>query len=76
VDVRIGVTYSTKELEVELDQEADRDDLKARVDRALAGDGPLWLVDRRGREIAVPSDKVAYVEIGSPEDAHRIGFGS
>jgi hypothetical protein len=76
VDVRIGVTYSPKELEVELGDEADPEKTKAEIDAALAGSGALWLTDRRGRQVAVPVDKVAYVEIGSPEDAHRIGFGA
>jgi hypothetical protein len=76
VDVRIGVTYSPKELELELDEKADADKLKAEIDAALSGSGALWLTDRRGRQVAVPVDKVAYVEIGSPDDAHRIGFGA
>jgi hypothetical protein len=75
VDVRIGVTYSPKELELELDGD-DPDKLKAEIDGALGGSGALWLTDRRGRQVAVPVDKVAYVEIGSPDDSHRIGFGS
>ena len=76
MDVRIGVTYSPKELEVELGDDADSEKLKAEIDTALGGKGALWLTDRRGRQVAVPVDKVAYVEIGSPDDAHRIGFGA
>ena len=76
MDVRIGVTYSPKELELELDEKADPDKVKAEIDAALEGSGALWLTDRRGRQVAVPVDKVAYVEIGSPDDAHRIGFGA
>ena len=76
MDVRIGVTYSPKELELELDDDADAAELKAEIDAALSGKGALWLTDRRGRQVAVPVDKVAYVEIGSPDDAHRIGFGA
>ena len=74
MDVRIGVTYSPKELEVELGDDADPTKLKGEIDAALSGSGALWLTDRRGRQVAVPVDKVAYVEIGSPEDGHRIGF--
>jgi hypothetical protein len=76
VDVRIGVTYSPKELEVELGDDVKPDKLKAEIDGALGGSGALWLTDKRGRQVAVPVDKVAYVEIGSPEDSHRIGFGA
>ena len=77
MDVRIGVTQSAKEIDVELPEETDQDKLKADVEAALADDDKvLWLTDRRGRVVGVPSGKIAYVEIGSPDDAHRIGFGT
>lgn len=76
MDVRIGVTYSPKELELELGDESDPEKVKAEVDAALGGTGALWMTDRRGRQVAVPVEKIAYVEIGSPDDAHRIGFGA
>jgi Protein of unknown function (DUF3107) len=76
VDVRIGVTQAPREISVELDDDVDRDDLKARVEAALAGaTDVLWLVDKRGRDVGVPSAKLAYVEIGSPDGDRRIGFG-
>jgi hypothetical protein len=76
VDVRIGVTQAPRELTIEIDDDADRDDLKARVEAALAGaTDVLWLTDRRGRDVAVPAAKVAYIELGSPEGDRRIGFG-
>ena len=75
MDVRIGVTYSPKELEVELGDDADSEKLKGEIDAALSGEGALWMTDRRGRQVAVPVDKIAYVEIGSPDDQRRIGFG-
>jgi hypothetical protein len=73
--MRIGVTYSPRELEVALPDDADRDELRGRVEKALTGDSPvLWVVDRKGREVGVPTDKIAYVEIGSPTDSRRMGF--
>ncbi len=52
------------------------DDVKSRVDAALSGASDvLWLTDKRGREIGVPSAKLAYVEVGSPDGDRRIGFG-
>ncbi len=76
VDVRIGVTQAPREISVELDDDVDRDDLKARVEAALAGaTDVLWLVDKRGKDVGVPSAKLAYVEIGSPDGDRRIGFG-
>jgi hypothetical protein len=76
VDVRIGVTYTAKELDIELGDGADGAQLQADVDAALTGDVPvLWITDRKGRRFGVPTDKIAYVEIGSPEAERRIGFG-
>jgi hypothetical protein len=75
VDVRIGLTQTPKELEVQLADDADADALRAEVDAVLASGSTLWLTDRKGRQVGVPSAKLAYVEIGSPEDGRRIGFG-
>lgn len=76
MDVRIGVTQA-REVEVELAEDTDVAELRATIDAALAReDGVLWLTDRRGRQVCVPATKVAYVEIGSPSDARRIGFGA
>jgi hypothetical protein len=77
VDVRIGITQTPKEIEVELGEDADRDAVMADIDKALdRGDGVLWLTDRRGRRVAVPVPKVAYVEIGPPASDRRVGFGA
>ncbi len=75
MDVRIGLTQTPKELEVQLDDDADASALRQQVDQALADGATLWLTDRRGRQVGVPAEKLAYVEIGSPDDARRIGFG-
>jgi hypothetical protein len=76
VDVRIGVTYSPKEIDVELGDDADAAKLRTEIDGVLGGsEGVLWLTDRKGRQVGVPVAKVAYVEIGSPSDDRRIGFG-
>ena len=73
--VRIGVTYTAKEIEVDLPEDADGDHIAKRVEAALADEGQvLWLTDRRGRRVGVPSGKVAYVEMGGQED-RRVGFG-
>lgn len=75
MNVRIGVTDNPREITVSLGEGVDRDDLKASVDAALAGDRPsLWLTDDQGREVAVPSARIAYVEI-MPTGSNPIGFG-
>lgn len=76
MDVRIGVTYSPKELDLELADDADAEDVRSHVESSLAGgpDSVLWLTDRRGRQVGVPVGKIAYVEIGAPGADRRIGF--
>ena len=75
VDVRIGVTYTPKEIDVELGSDADAAAVKADIEQALANEnGVLWLTDKRGRQVGIPVSKLAYVEIGSPDAERRIGF--
>ena len=75
MDVRIGVTHSMREIEIELDEATDPAELKATVDAALSDDdNVLWLTDKRGRQVGIPSKKVGYVEIGSPTEHRAIGF--
>lgn len=77
MDVRIGVTYSPKEIDLELPADADRAAVRAQVEEALAGGtGVLWLEDARGRVVGIPADKVAYVEIGAGDRERRYGFGT
>ncbi len=77
MDVRIGVTYTGKELEVELPDDSDRDAIAKQIDAAVAGDSPvLWLTDRRGKTVGVPSEKIAYVELGRAASDRKVGFGA
>jgi hypothetical protein len=76
VDVRIGIVQTAKELEVELADDADREQLLGDIEAALAGDAVLWLTDRRGRRVGVPVAKIAYVEVGAPASDRRVGFGA
>lgn len=76
MDLRIGVTHAPRELTVELADDADRSALKGQLEAALAGAvDVLWVTDKRGREVAVPAAKIAYVELGGPEGSRRVGFG-
>ena len=75
MDVRIGITQSMREIEVDLPEDVARDTLKAQIADALANeDGVLWLTDRKGREIAVPTARIAFVELGSGDAPRNIGF--
>jgi hypothetical protein len=77
VDVRIGVTYSPREIELAMADDTDRGELKSRVEGVLgSGEGVLWLEDRKGREVGVPADKITYVELGSATESRPMGFSS
>lgn len=77
MDVRIGIVQTARELEVEMAEDSDRDKLLADITKGLEDtDGVLWLTDRRGRKVAVPVAKVAYVEVGAPSGERRVGFGA
>jgi Protein of unknown function (DUF3107) len=75
MEVKLGVIYSQKELEIETDQSPDA--VAKTVEKAL-NDGAqvLWLVDNTGRRIGIPVDKLAYVEIGEDNASKRVGFAS
>lgn len=77
MDVRIGVIHTMKEIDIELPHDADPTEIRAAVDAALSDGGrALWLTDRHGRQIGVAAERIAYVELGTPENERRIGFGS
>jgi hypothetical protein len=76
VDVRIGVTHTPREIEVELADGVEADALVAQIEQALSGGSVLWLTDRRGRRVGVPSARVAYIELNTGSEDRRVGFGS
>ena len=73
MEVRIGVTQTPREIEIDL-ADGDRDQIVKDIEKSLADDDAvLWLTDRRGRTVGIPSAKVAYIEI-SPTEDRRVGF--
>jgi len=77
VDIRIGITQAPREIAIEVEDNAKaREALKKSVDAALKGESTtLWITDKKGKDIAIPSAKIAYVEIGKTDAERRIGFG-
>ena len=76
MDIRIGVTQAPREVSVELADDVDREVVRKQVEAALGGAvDVLWLEDKKGRTLAIPAAKIAYVEIGSSDANRRIGFG-
>jgi hypothetical protein len=74
VEVKIGVQFATRELII--DSADSSDEIEQAVSAALSGDtSVLSLNDTKGRRVIVPTDKLAYVELGSPTSGH-VGFRS
>ncbi len=77
MDIRIGIAQSASVIELEMGDDTDRVALKADIEAALAKEeGVLWLTDRRGKDVAVPVSRVAFVEISKDDAERRIGFGA
>jgi hypothetical protein len=75
VEIRIGVTQAPRELTIDVADD-DAEEVSAAIEGALAGaTDVLWVTDRRGRRLAVPAAKIAYVELGAADGGRRIGFG-
>ncbi len=76
MEVKLGVTDNPKELEIDIDQSAD--ELTKTLEEALATETRviLWLTDSRGRRVGIPTDKLAYIEIGEENPEKRVGFAS
>jgi len=73
VEIKIGVKNLAREVVVDLDQTVDA--FKATFEKALLDGTVLSLTDTHGRQVLIPADAVAYVEIGQP-NARPVGFGS
>lgn len=72
MDVKIGIRNSAREISFDSAQSAQA--VEAAVAAALeAGAKVLKLSDSKGRLFVVPTDALAYVEIGA-EEQRRVGF--
>ena len=73
MEVRIGVQYAARELVIESADDAK--DIESQIAEAVSAGGVLTLVDRKGKKVLVPAEKIAYVEIGAPSQG-AVGFRS
>lgn len=73
MEVRIGVQQSARDIVLESAQSPD--DVAGAVRAALADGGLLTLEDEKGRQVLVPAERIAFVEI-SPATSRRVGFGA
>jgi hypothetical protein len=74
MEVKIGVQNVNRELVLDTDQSSE--DIEATIANALTNDSRVVsLTDTKGRKVIVPTDKLAYVELGSPTIG-QVGFRS
>tara|TARA_B100001559_G_scaffold180098_1_gene150753 strand:- start:237 stop:467 length:231 start_codon:yes stop_codon:yes gene_type:complete len=75
VDIRIGVSDTPKEITVELSDKTDLKKLKKDIDSALSQETTLfWFTDIKGRQVGIPTNKIAYVDIGAAGSGNPVGF--
>jgi hypothetical protein len=72
VEVKIGIQWAPRELVVETTSSAD--DVQRALAAAVAEGSVFVLADEKGGTVLVPADKIAYIELASPEP-RRVGFG-
>ena len=76
MEIRIGVIQTAKEIVLEMADSTDRNAVQAEVEAALADENrTLWLTDKKGRTVAVPVKKLAYVDLGADDEKRKVGFG-
>jgi Protein of unknown function (DUF3107) len=72
VDIRIGITNSPREISFESSQTSN--EVENTVSAALESNSKfVKLIDSKGNVYLVPTDSLAYLEIGS-EESRRVGF--
>lgn len=72
MDVRIGIKHSNRELSFESSESAA--DLENKVASGIESGAKLInLTDSKGNVFLVPTEALAYLEIGA-EEARRVGF--
>lgn len=77
MEIKVGIQHVNREVVLEVTQSAA--EIEEAVAKALEATDPkvavLTLVDERGRKVLIPSDKIAYIDIGE-ENGRRVGFGA
>jgi hypothetical protein len=71
VEVKIGVQYAPRELVLE--SKLSPKDLSETIEQAVTKGGLLHLEDKKGRQVFVPVEKIAYVEVAET-NVRPVGF--
>ncbi|CAB4674851.1 unannotated protein [freshwater metagenome] len=73
MEVKIGVSQTNREILLESSQTGA--EIEKIVAAALKDGGTLKLADDKGRIVMVPIEKLAYVELGIPNE-RKVGFAA
>ncbi len=72
MDVKIGIKQSARELSFESNESAAS--IESALSAAFSGSlATVKFTDNKGRQFLVPTDSIAYVELGA-EETRRVGF--
>ncbi len=71
MEVKIGIQHTPRELVLE--SKLSSKDVSATVERAIEDGGLLRLEDDKGRQVIVPVEKIAYVEVAA-QAPRPVGF--
>lgn len=77
MEIKVGIQHVNREVVLEVTQSSA--EVEKAVTKALESTDPtaalLSLTDEHGRKVLIPSDKIAYIDIGE-ENGRRVGFGA
>lgn len=73
MDIKVGIQHINREVVVDSAETAK--DVEKAFTKALTDDSFLRLTDAHGRQVLIPADKIAYIDLGE-ENARRVGFGT
>ncbi|QDP96425.1 DUF3107 domain-containing protein [Microlunatus elymi] len=77
MEIKVGIQHVNREVVLEVNESSA--DIEKAVSKALEATDPklavLSLTDEHGRKVLIPSDKIAYIDIGE-ENGRRVGFGA
>jgi Protein of unknown function (DUF3107) len=73
VEIKIGIQSVPREIVVETS--ISYEEVQQLLAAAVTDSTIFVLPDEKGGQVMVPGDKIAYLELGSPEP-RRVGFGN
>ncbi|MFT4298035.1 MAG: DUF3107 domain-containing protein [Aeromicrobium sp.] len=73
MEVKIGVQNASRELSVETEDQPEA--VLAQLEQSLKDESVFSLTDAKGRTVAVPAEKVAYLYF-TADSGRPVGFGA